>query len=454
MALLLLAVLMIIEAGFAYMAATMNNTTKEWTKKRLIVCALEMGVFLVMLLLPGIDMSFRFTGLLILLIIRILLAGIFALTNSKNEKPKKKAAIITGAVLSILLLAGSLIPAFIFTDYQGRPVTGNYPVAQGTAILIDHSRLETFENDGSYREVPTHFYYPENAPADEAHSMPLVIFSHGAFGYYQSNTSTYMELASNGYVVVSLDHPYHSFFTKDTSSKTVIVDRAFLQSAMQIGKSDIETAEIYEITSKWMELREADMNFVIDTIKQAADGSMPEDVWYLSGDDKNRVTEALSLIDSSCIGLIGHSLGGATAVTVGRRDDVAAAVDLDGTMLGEELGVSGGEIIINNEPYVTPLLCFDSESHHNSREEARLAEYVYENNVILDNAAEGFSTYIKGAAHMDFTDLPFFSPFLANFLGKGSVDTEKCMDTVNGVVLDFFNCYLKGTGEFSVNESY
>ncbi|MBQ5851909.1 MAG: hypothetical protein IIW54_14020, partial [Lachnospiraceae bacterium] len=31
--------------------------------------------------------------------------------------------------------------------------------------------------------------------------FPLVVFSHGAFGYYESNTSTYMELASNGYVV-------------------------------------------------------------------------------------------------------------------------------------------------------------------------------------------------------------------------------------------------------------
>ena len=40
-------------------------------------------------------------------------------------------------------------------------------------------------------------------------SCPVVLFSHGAFGYYQSNISTYMELASNGYVVISLDIGQH-----------------------------------------------------------------------------------------------------------------------------------------------------------------------------------------------------------------------------------------------------
>lgn len=45
-------------------------------------------------------------------------------------------------------------------------------------------------------------------------------------------------------------------------------------------------------------------------------------------------------------GLMGHSLGGATAVSVGRREDVTAVVDLDGTMLGEEGNIKKGN---NNE---------------------------------------------------------------------------------------------------------
>ena len=413
----------------------------------------EIGVFLLMLLLPGIDLGFRFKGLAVMLAVRLAFSGIFTLINRKNEKTKKKTAIVTGAVLSVALLAGGLIPAFVFADYQGRPVTGNYEVAQSEAILIDHERVEEYENDGSFREVPAHFYYPANVSAGQEHSMPLIIFSHGAFGYYQSNTSTYMELASNGYVVVSLDHPYHAFYTKDSNGKTILVDRSFLNTALNVGRSDVSTAEVYEITSKWMELRTADMNFVIDTIKAAVSGTFDES-WYMKENAGDGIRAALNLTDTGKIGLMGHSLGGATAVTVGRRPDVSAVIDLDGTMLGEETGVKDGQIQVNETPYETPLLCFDSESHHNDRLEARKAGYVYENNVILDGAAEGYSTYIKGAAHMDFTDLPLFSPFLAGFLGRGSVDSAECMDLINSVTLRFFDCFLKDAGTFTVDESY
>ena len=206
--------------------------------------------------------------------------------------------------------------------------------------------------------------------------------------------------------------------------------------------------------SKWMETREADMNFVIDTIKAAAEDGTFGDAWFFGKGKQDEISKALELTDTAKIGLMGHSLGGATAVTVGRRDDVSAVIDLDGTMLGEATGVKDGQTLVNEEPYETPLLCFDSESHHNDREEARKTGYTYENNVILDGAADGYSTYIKGAAHMNFTDLPLFSPFLSGLLGKGSVDPETCIDQINAVTLRFFDCYLKDAGAFTVNESY
>ena len=56
--------------------------------------------------------------------------------------------------------------------------------------------------------------------------------------------------------------------------------------------------------------------------------------------------------------------------------------------------------------------------------------------------------------HMDFTDLPLFSPFIARLLGSGDVDNEYIMTTFNSLAAEFFDCYLKGEGQFSVNESY
>ncbi|MFD3259544.1 hypothetical protein ACE3MQ_13125 [Paenibacillus lentus] len=63
------------------------------------------------------------------------------------------------------------------------------------------------------------FWYPDNAEG----IYPLVVFSHGAFGIKASNASTYRELASHGYVVCSIDHPYHSFYTvADDGAVTLI----------------------------------------------------------------------------------------------------------------------------------------------------------------------------------------------------------------------------------------
>ena len=459
MAMVLFLIFMIMEIGFAVFEFTKRASKKEWTNKRLIVNAAEIIVYLLMILLPGIDFSFRFKALAVILVIRILFAALFAVLNRRNGKTKKKAAIVGSLLLSFILLAGSMIPAFVFEDYKGRETTGDYSVSTCEAILVDRARMETFENDGSNREVPVYFYYPEEIGSMGKNSLPLVIFSHGAFGYYQSNTSTYMELASHGYVVVSLDHPYHSFFTKDTNGNTIIVDREFIQSAMMIGgdNNPLSDEETYEITSVWMQLRMADMNFVIDELKAAAQKPGFDESWYFDGKGRNVPETAqtiLGAVDTDKIGLMGHSLGGATAVTVGRRNDVSAVVDLDGTMLGEETGVVDGKLQYNEEPYNTPLFNLISELHHESEGEAETADYSYVNTVVLSHAANGHETYIKNSAHMNFTDLPLFSPALSGFLGTGSVDAGECIDQVNALVLQFFDCYLKGGPAFSPEEYY
>ena len=76
------------------------------------------------------------------------------------------------------------------------------------------------------------------------------------------------------------------------------------------------------------------------------------------------------------------------------------------------------------------------------------------NNVVLANATDGFCTHIAGTMHMDYTDLPLFSPVLASLLGSGSLDKTECIETMNRIILEFFDCYLKGEGEFRVQECY
>lgn len=368
-------------------------------------------------------------------------------------KKKNKGFIIAGSVILVLVLMIVLIPKILFTDYEGLPTSGAYGVKTVSAITIDESRLESFETDGSNREVPVYFYYPDTKGDEEKH-FPLVIFSHGAFGYYQSNTSTYMELASNGYVVVSLDHPYHSFFTTDTEGKTVTVNPEFLQQVMNVNEESVSEKEVIELSHTWLDIRVADINFVLDSVKEAKETqTLKDEAWYVSDNETEmEILEILSMLNTEEIGVMGHSLGGAASVTIGRtRDDIDAVIDLDGTMLGEELDYENGVYEYYEENYPVPLLSLNSQAHQELSDEANL---LYVNNVVLENAMDGQYTYFEGSGHMNFTDLPLFSPVLASLLGVGEVDATECITTMNGVILDYFNCYLKDEGTVVIKECY
>lgn len=60
----------------------------------------------------------------------------------------------------------------------------------------------------------------------------------------------------------------------------------------------------------------------------------------------------------------------------------------------------------------------------------------------------------KGAGHLNFTDLPLFSPFLAEKLGIGTADKRAAIETMNRVVLEFFNGYLKNEGAPQIEKEY
>ena len=159
------------------------------------------------------------------------------------------------------------------------------------------------------------------------------------------------------------------------------------------------------------------------------------------------------MTDTDKIGVMGHSLGGAAAVSVGRtRNDISAVIDLDGTMLGEVTGVENEINIVRTEPYTVPLLAVDNDEHHFAAVELEEKGIPYANNIVCENAVCCYRTYFAGTGHMNFTDLPLFSPPLAKMLGTGSVDAEKCMMTVNKMTREFFDSYLKGKGEFVVSE--
>ena len=436
------------EIGLVVLTFTKFREKASWRKNRAIIRAAEVVLLLGMVLVPTTNLKWRFFGALIVLAVRLLIAGIVWLVmRKKSNGLRKKPVTVISCVLSVVLIAFSLVPAFIFTNYNGLPTTGEYQVNETSAILVDESRVDEFESDGSFREVPAHFYYPENAEGE----YPLVIFSHGAFGYYQSNFSTYEELASNGYIVVALDHPHHSFFTKDTDGKMVTVDEEFIYKVTRDDDA-VSKEELMTDSQAWLKVRVDDENFVLDTIKEANNSGTLSTAWHTS--DADTVLSVINRIDIDKIGLTGHSLGGASAVALGReRTDIDAVIDIDGTMMGEITGVMNGEYTYNSESYPVPVLALFTENNYNMIESDESGFYHVNENMI-NNAKVGRIVTFENAEHMDFTDLPLFSPFLGNMLGSGERDNEEMMNTLNSVVLNWFDYYLKGNGALNIQPQY
>lgn len=430
---------------------------QKWRKNRLMTRMIQMAIVIIALAYPAAQ-KWRFVPILCCLIVLLLIAvSVLLIKRKKSDGEKTIGGTVVSGICSIVLTGIFLVPVFVFTGYNGLPVIGEYPVQETSAILVDRSRTDPFEQDGSFREVPVYIYYPETTEA-VSDSFPLVVFSHGAFGYYQSNTSTYMELASNGYVVVSMDHPHHSLFTQDTAGRMILVDQGFIESVMEIGDSEDPNASAEEKLSlyqDWMDLRTADIGFVLDAIETAKAAGEMSDAWFLPEKSRNSILAVLEKIDMQSVGLMGHSMGGAASVALGReREDVSAVIDLDGTMLAEYVGVADGQFVISDQPYELPILEFVNWETRNQLQEYLSDEEDYPNTKVMKYARTGFSVVLRDTKHMDFTDLPLLSPFIGKRLGSGERDKKETMMLVNSIVLDFFDCYLKGESGFSVQEVY
>lgn len=419
MGIILLAALIIGELTFA----ALSIITKNLCLQEKNVVHISEFALLVVLLFSGIfEWSFRYYGIALVLLIQAVIAGI-GLWRGK-DKPYKLSKVIRNLVTIILLYIAVLTISIVCPQYKQPVKTGSYPVASAKYTWTDNSRVETYSNSGDKRKLTVEFWYPENV----AGKCPLVVFSHGAFGFSGSNISTFEELASNGYIVASIGHTYQAFFTLDTSGKLTTVDTNFLNSAMELQNNDNVSNE-FEISHSWLKIRTADENFVLDTIIDQA--------------KSNSSGKLFSKVDTDSIGLFGHSLGGASSAEVGRqRDGIKAVIVLDGTMIGEEVREENGRNILNNTPYPVPLLNIYAADHYTNAQKTDGSNYA--NFYAASHALNAQEIIIKGAGHLNFTDLPLFSPTLAKMLGVGTVDSRYCIETTNNIILKYFNCYLKG----------
>ncbi|MEU8587460.1 lipase [Streptomyces sp. NPDC048664] len=143
---------------------------------------------------------------------------------------------------------------------------------------------------------------------------PVVLYSPGLHSNRSLGTVLTEELASHGYLVVAIDHTYDAGLVEFPGSR--------VETFAITG--DIDDTLI----AKALAVRTADTRFVLDQLTALNAGHNP--------DAERRplpptLTDAFGL---SRIGMLGHSLGGATAAAAIRADRrLRAGVDLDGSLL-------------------------------------------------------------------------------------------------------------------------
>lgn len=442
------------------------KTKKDYKLYRAIAYCVCMLIGTLLVFTGGVEWTFRVKGLYLIMSFQVIWAIHIIIKyiwkkNVEEINNFRISKILMRFIHRTFIILVAFIPLLMFPSYQPIEPTGSYEVAMARCTVTDESREETYAKAEAKRNVGMDFWYPVVEAGEEHEQFPLVVFSHGAFGISNSNRSTYEELASHGYVVCSLEHPYHSFMSKQTDGKSIFVNYNFLQEAMNATNGKYSEEENYEITQKWLKIRTEDMNFALDTILE---GVNQVDAKTIKGvqNKKTNVSDTkstmeqmqivYSLIDKNTIGVFGHSLGGATAAAIGReRKDIDAVLVIDGTMFGEVIGVVDGKEQLNQTPYPVPLLNIYNESHYT---DALSIKDTYANMVATNHAEDARYTVIKGSEHMNFTDLPLFSPFLAKQLGTGKIDVRYCIKKMNDIVLTYFDYYLKGEGGCEIASQY
>ncbi|WP_313799003.1 alpha/beta fold hydrolase [Cytobacillus sp.] len=432
MAYLILLLVLIFEIAFA-INCIVTKQTHQKIKNGIRIAAFI--AFVILTLSSVIVWSLRWVMLGILL---LLLAGkaIVSLIRKKENKTYKTSKIVWKSIGMIVVTVFSLAPAIVFPQHNSPKVTGEYQVATATDTYTDKNRMEEFTDKEQHRFVNVGFWYPKNGNG----TYPLLVFSHGAFGIKDGNSSTYTELASHGYVVVSIDHPYHSFYTRSEDGTVTMINSDFSQEVLNMNKGMYSNEERYNIIQKWMKLRTDDMNFVIDTILKKV---------------KNDNNPIYQQINTEKIGVFGHSMGGAASVGLSReRDDVRAVVNIDAPFYSELVyNKADDTFMASSQAYTTPLFNIYSDDVWRQLDNTP----VYVANKLNNKQFEGaYTTHLKGAKHLSLTDLQLFSPILANTLhgGKDSIDPYYCIETENKLILEFFDYELKGMGHFDPKKTY
>ncbi len=360
------------------------------------------------------------------------------------------------AMIGLLLIAGTL--ETLLPVFELPKPTGGHLIGTVTRHLGDARRQETQgDKAGGPRELMIQVWYPTDhaGPGQSYRSpdevslikqhlalvqthaapgaplavtpsrFPLVLFAPSWTGRRNQNTVQAEELASHGFVVVGIDHPYSTDLTIFPDGRKA---RSNLSEFLDCSSDETVTACVRAANSQ-LNLRTADVRFVLDELEL-----------FNHNDPDGLLTGRL---DTERVGIFGHSFGGAVAAEVCRTDArFKAGANYDGLLFGGVLEQGIGKpflFLMDGRPEPT-----DEELRTTKGPWLRELILVAENVECIRYAhpeARGYWASVKGASHMNFCDSPLYTP-LKWLTHAGPISTNRSMEIINAYTLSFFNTYL------------
>lgn len=252
--------------------------------------------------------------------------------------------------------------------------------------------------------------------------FPVLLYNHGYGGATTVYQTICEELASHGYIVVSIGHqdesafflkedgsviqnsPDNEFYTRrvpEISNSTIGEEQSTILNSDDPGalaKAYKKLVELSPLHTESVNLWVWDTKNVINKLKELNDQNK-----YLKGS-----------FDFENMGIFGHSVGGATAGELGSKNDFKAGINIDGFQFGN---------LINSKLQI-PFLFISSNEVGN--------RYLRIDPFAKTSSKKTYHAIVKGFSHSSFSDLQLFA-------SEGLRDIE----LQRRLILDFFNKFLK-----------
>lgn len=365
----------------------------------------------------------------------------------------------TGLVLVTALAASAI---YVAAGIRYPAPAGPYEVGRTRIFVTDESRDETFSDDpGDRRELPVTVYYPasdtsseplatfasdavcekiagfngtpsfllktiiSNSHVDASVSdkgpFPVLLFSGGLYGQLPFYGSLLERLASEGFVIVAVEHPYSDVAVEMSDGRIVTCNDPGT-AYPELSGEDMAAVKRYEaLGDVWVR----DMNCVLS---------------HVAGMNETDERFAGSM-DLARVGIFGHSFGGAAAVAAARENpEILAAVNMDGTMFGSMA-----------DPLTQPVMLMMNEQGI-----SQSALYFREKVEISETSEACYHLLLRGSTHDSFaTDsgLIYDKYSILRSPEVASIGGFEALDSLTAYLKAFFDQYLSGVDSDLLNQA-